>query len=184
MVTELDSVNPDKVHLGLVLGCNDLDLLNLSILVLSGSVDEEVSKRLVTGCVDGVVLAADLGDGGNRKVLKPLLEVRRLRRGDRVGVGGSGLVEGTVYNNGRGSDALCLCELSVSDGAKQVVVTMLLSSSGEFRGRSVGGGGVENGNDFVSALELVELVGGYFRYSRERLPERQILAVCNYGSRE
>ena len=164
VVTELDGVNPDEVDLRLVFSGDGLDSSNLGLLVLGSWVDEEVCKGLGAGSVGSIVFTTNLVDDGDREFLDPLLKVLLGQRANGVGVLGFRLVEGAIDNNSRRGDTGGFGSLLVSRETEEVVITVALSGSAEFRSGGVGGRRkVGNGHNLVGLLELLEVGFGDLR---------------------
>lgn len=175
VVTELDSINPDKVHLRLVLGSNRFNSSNVILLVVKAGVDEKVGQWLRAASIDSVVLAIDFINDRDGKILHPFLEIFLGKGRNGVGVFGFWLVKRAVYDNSGGSNASSLNGSLVSGQTKEVVVTVRVGSRAELSGRGISEGGeVSNGNDFVRFCELFVVLGGNFRNGRERLSIGQV----------
>lgn len=114
VVTELDGIDPNKVHLELELLGNGAESLDMLVLVLRSGIKEEVGERLVTVGVDSIVLAANLINDGDSKLLDPIRDILNLEIGNRVGVFCAGLIEVTVNNESRGLDACSGSSILVS----------------------------------------------------------------------
>lgn len=161
VITKLDSIDPNKVDLGLVVSGDGANGLDVFLVSLVRGVDEKVCEGLVAGSIDGVVLAVDFTDDGDGQVLDPLLDILDGSGGNGVRVGRLGFVELPVENDGG------RCHTSGSDGSlvrgqtEEEVITVLLSSLAEFRSWGFRcRGNVRDGDDFVSFFELFKVGGG------------------------
>ena len=171
VVAVLDSVDPDKVDLALVLGGDGLERVDVLVVLLVGGVNEEVGEGLAARGVGLVVLRTDLIEDGNGEVSDPTLDVVNLGAGDGVRVLGLRLVERAEDDNGRGSDTSSRGDLGVGAETEEVVVAVLVRGRAELGSRCLSGGGKEGeSDDLVRLLELLEVLLGNLGDRGERLP--------------
>lgn len=149
---ELDSIDPDKVDLALVLLCDGGNLSNLGLLVRVGGIEEEVGKRKTGLGIVGIVLAANLVEERNSVLLDKGI--------DRLGGGGldiskfiaalieflkasqSGYYDETystdlVKDKSGSSDTSLLDCSRVSGYTEEVVITMIFSNSSNALGECI-----------------------------------------------
>lgn len=176
VVSVLDSVDPDKVDLALVLLGNGLDGVNVFLELLIIGVDEHVGERKTGLGVGWVVLAGNLVEESDRVVEDELLEDLDVGVLDAVdGEVGATVVELLVDNDGWGLNASDLGSLLVGGDTEEVVVTVLVSDGGESRSRSIGlGAKIGNNDDLVGGLEFFVVGGSDVANSGERLPRRGV----------
>jgi len=137
MITEFNRINPDKVHVGFVLGCNGFYSSDVGILVLLRYVEEQVGKRLGAGGVNSVIVAIDLVKDGNGQFCNPIFEVFFGERRNWVGVFRLGFIERTVNDNGGRRDSGGFNSILVCCDTKKIIVTVSVRGRNEFGGRRI-----------------------------------------------
>lgn len=172
VLAELDSVDPDEVELGLELLGDGLDGINERLPVLLGRVDEEVCEGLGAVGVGTVVLAADLVDDGDGKVLQPILDLGNLEVRNGEGVLGSGLIEATVDNEGGGVDRSGRSDVLVGDDTEEEVITVLLGEGAELSSRGIGGRREVGDNNKLVSFDELGVVVLNLGDSGQRLPKK------------
>ena len=176
VVTKLNSIDPDKVDLALVLGSDRTNGVNVLLALLVCGVKEQVGEGLAALSVCGVVFAADLINDGDCELLDPGFELLGCQIRYGVRVFGNGLVEGTVEDECRGLDTSRLNNFLVGRDTKEVVVTVRVGECAVLGSGCVSRGGEESkSNDLVCVLEFVECGLCNVRNSRERLPGTQLV---------
>ena len=169
VVTELEGVDPNKVHLLLIFSGHRFDSSNMCFFVFKSGVEEEIREGLGATSVEVVVLSVNLINDGDSEFRNPIFDVFLGKgRRDRDWELGLGFVESAVDDNGWRFDASGFDGVFVSGETEEVVITVALSGSAE-RGRRVFGSRneISDGNDFVGLLEFLMVSGGDFRDSGE-----------------
>jgi hypothetical protein len=106
----------------------------VNILVLLRCVEEQVRKWLGAPGVNSVVIAIDLVNSRDGKILNPIFEVFFGDRRDWVGVFRLMFIERTIDNDGGGCNPGCFNGILVCCNTKKIIVSVSVSSCTKFSG--------------------------------------------------